>query len=141
MADDTKSYVLRTGRRMTIEGKTYGGGETVKLTETQARAWADLVDIPGSKKLKTEAPTDSPRATSHVPQDIGSKVKNPNQPDVNPGNRVGMRPGAALNRIPLEGPANPAVLPKLLPDEKYTDVGAGPDAVKATPGRTDSKKA
>ncbi len=93
---ETKPYKLRPGYRHFQDGRVVQGGEEVQLTEAQAKAFSDkfqAIDPPkmGSGPGEVYEPKPEPAVrteTSHVPQDIGAKTRDPNAPDQNPGNAV-----------------------------------------------------
>jgi hypothetical protein len=119
----TKQYKVRQGRVHSSGGRTYREGETVELTEAQARAFGDKFESVDESPFMTrqasgpgveedfeesdeekQANTRAALPTSHTPQDIGAKTVTPGQADANPGNRkrvavgpVPVAPAPAVN--------------------------------------------
>jgi hypothetical protein len=92
----TQSYILKEGATHYQDKKLRSAGESVDLTDKQAKSFADKL-VPEGGRPKVVGPRKTaqriPSVSDGVPSDIGSKTPDPNVVDPNPQNKVPMTPG------------------------------------------------
>lgn len=115
----TEPYKLKAGMKHFHEGRGIQPGEEIGLTPEQVVAFGDKFDKVGEEPEKRVrvGPNPDPSGdgdgagavgASHVPQDIGASTRDPQLPNINPGNDVPMAGAVSGQTVPSGPPPRSA---------------------------------
>lgn len=120
----TTTYRVKAGLRHFADGELRTGGQEVELTDAQYKAFGDKFDkVDAKPQVEQDTPTGPPAdgsgsgagavGATHVPQDVGAATRDPELPNVNPGNVV-----------PIVGPPSGAVALSVAPGRSAANTSA-----------------
>lgn len=123
MADETKGYVLRRGKRHVHDGAFVQPGQVVQLNAAQARAFADKFMPEGHEE---PAAANEPIDNTHEKQDAGAATVMPNATTA-----VAGATGEVMHPDHATGSKGSAPSPADSPTNKSVTTGTGPGSQPA----------